>query len=289
MRIDLHSHSSVSDGTDPPREVLRYAVAAGLDVLALTDHDTVAGHAAAASGLPNGLTLVPGMELSCVHAGASVHVLAYLFDPASSELAEQLRRIRDDRFTRAHTMVQRLRAAGVGVTWERVCELAGDIAGEDGPTVVGRPHVARAVVEAGAAADVQDAFDRWIGSGRPAHVARYALEPVRAVSLIAAAGGVSVLAHPARGEGSAAGAVPVELVERMARAGLAGIEVDHPSHTATERRNWRGVAVDLGLVVTGASDDHGALTDHRLGCETTHPEAYASLVDSATGAEPVTV
>ncbi|TDQ54740.1 PHP domain-containing protein [Actinorugispora endophytica] len=284
MRIDLHSHSSVSDGTDRPAAVIEHAVAAGLDVLALTDHDTVAGHAEAAASLPRGFTLVPGMELSCAHEGASVHLLAYLFDPAHPELAAELERVRRDRVVRAEGMVGRLRAEGVAVTWERVRAIAGDV---DGGDVVGRPHIARAIVEAGAAEDVPDAFDRWIGSGGPAYVARYALDPVRAVRLVRTAGGVCVLAHPARGEGALTGAVPDELVERMAAAGLGGIEADHPAHDEAERGRWRGRAADLGLVVTGSSDDHGELTGRRLGCSTTDPEAYARLVAPATGASPI--
>ncbi|MFC7327663.1 PHP domain-containing protein [Marinactinospora rubrisoli] len=284
MRIDLHAHSSVSDGTDAPEAVIDHAVAAGLDVLALTDHDTVAGHTAAAAHLPPGFTLVPGMELSCVHHGASVHLLGYLFDPAAPELAAELRRIREDRVVRARGMVRLLREAGIDVTWDQVREIAGDVGGDD---VVGRPHIARALVAAGAVADVQDAFDRWIGSGRPAYVARYALDPVRAVRLIRAAGGVCVLAHPARGEGALTGPVPDDLVRRMAEAGLGGIEADHPTHDDAERAYWRNRAAELGLVVTGSSDDHGELTGHRLGCRTTDPDAYAELIAPATGAAPI--
>ncbi|PSK97360.1 hypothetical protein CLV63_10878 [Murinocardiopsis flavida] len=284
MRIDLHSHSSVSDGTDAPAAVIEYALAAGLDVLALTDHDTMAGIAAAAAAVPRGFTLVPGMELSCASNGGSVHLLGYLFDPESPELAAELRRVRADRVIRAQGMVERLNDAGVGVTWERVTEIAGDIGGGD---VVGRPHIARAIVEAGAAEDVQDAFDRWVGHGGPAYVERYALDPVRAVGLVRAAGGVCALAHPARGEGTDTGAVSPETAEAMAQAGLGGIEADHPAHDDAERVYWRGIAGDLGLVVTGSSDDHGDLSGHRLGCETTAPEAFEALIAPATGTAPV--
>ncbi|MBB6173276.1 hypothetical protein HNR23_003336 [Nocardiopsis mwathae] len=294
MRIDLHSHSSVSDGTEPPEKVVGRAVAAGLDVLALTDHDTVAGLSAAAAHVPPGFTLVPGMELSCAYRGASVHLLAYLFDADHPELTEELRRIRRDRTDRAETMVRLLRAAGVEVTWQRVREIAhglepGTGVGRAAPgdVVVGRPHIARAIVEAGAAEDVQDAFDRWIGSGGPAYAARYALDPVRAVRLVRAAGGVCVLAHPARGEGALTGAVPEEVVAEMARAGLGGIEADHPAHDEAEAEHWRAVAGRLGLVVTGSSDDHGELTGHRLGARTTDPAAYEELVAPATGAAPI--
>ncbi|RNL85427.1 PHP domain-containing protein [Halostreptopolyspora alba] len=293
MPIDLHTHSSVSDGTDPPERVVDNAVTAGIDTLALTDHDTVAGVAAAAARAPAGFVLVPGMELSCEYRGHSVHLLGYLFDADHPALAEEMRRIRADRLIRAKGMVLRLREAGVDITWERVTEIAQGASGsepvpEDSADVVGRPHIARAVVEAGAAQDVQDVFDRWIGAGGPAYVARYAPDPVRAVELVREAGGVCVLAHPARGEGAAQGPVPDPVVERMARAGLGGIEADHPSHDDTERKHWRGRAADLGVVVTGSSDDHGALTGHRLGCRTTAPEALATLLAPATGVAPIT-
>ncbi|MBV2362755.1 PHP domain-containing protein [Streptomonospora nanhaiensis] len=289
MRIDLHAHSSVSDGTEPPAEVVSRAAAAGLDVLALTDHDTVAGTAAAAAAVPPGFTLVPGMELSCLHEGAGVHLLAYLFDPDHPELAAELRRVRDDRTVRARTMVERLRELGLDVTWDRVRAIAGvaDDAGRAAGNVVGRPHIARAIVEAGGASDVPDAFDRWIGTGRPGFVARYAIDALRAVRLVRAAGGVCAVAHPARGE-RGDGAAPTALIEEMAEAGLGGLEADHPSHDAEEAAYWRGVAKRLDLAVTGSSDDHGELTGHRLGCRTTAPEEYARLIEPATGAVPIT-
>lgn len=284
IRIDLHSHSSVSDGTDTPAEVIGHAVAAGLDVLALTDHDTVGGIKEAAEHLPPGFTLVPGMELSCAYGGSSVHLVSYLFDPDEPALQGELRRIRSDRASRAEEMVTKLQEHGVEVTWERVLEIAG--AGRDeyaDANTIGRPHLARAIVDVGAAKDVQDAFDRWIGSGGPAYASRYALDPVRAVELVRAAGGVCSLAHPARAEGSWNEAVPLDLVERMVTAGLGGIEADHPSHNSKQARYWRGVADDLGVVVTGSSDDHGSMTGRRLGCRTTAPEAFEQLIGPATG------
>lgn len=285
MRIDLHSHSSVSDGTDTPAEVIGYALAAGLDILALTDHDTVGGIEEAAEHLPPGFTLVPGMELSCAHEGSSVHLLSYLFDPDEPVLQGELRRIRSDRASRAEEMVTKLQEHGVEVTWERVLEIAG--AGRDeyaDANTIGRPHLARAIVDAGAAKDVQDAFDRWIGSGGLTYASRYALDPVRAVELVRAAGGVCSLAHPGRAEGSWNASVPLELVERMVDAGLGGIEADHPSHNGKQARYWRGVAGDLGVVVTGSSDDHGSMTGRRLGCRTTAPEAFERFIAPATGA-----
>ncbi len=222
MRADLHSHSSVSDGTEPPAVVIRRAAEAGLDVIALTDHDTVAGHREAAGALPAGLTLLPGMELSCRLDGHSVHLLAYLFDPENDALAGEMAEIRESRLFRARAMVDKLAALGVPVTWEQVSEIAGG-------GVVGRPHIARAMIEAGVVASIDEAFTpEWIGPGGRAHVTRYALDPVKAIRLIRAAGGVSVLAHP-RGAGRG-WQIPDGVIADLARAGLTGIEVNHPQH-----------------------------------------------------------
>ncbi|XRQ12012.1 PHP domain-containing protein [Actinomadura welshii] len=277
MRIDLHSHSDASDGTRPPAEVVRRARARGLDVLALTDHDTVAGWAGAAASLPAGLTLVPGIELSCREGGRSLHMLGYLFDPDSPGLAAELVRIRDDRVLRAQAMVERLQALGVDVTWKMVRALA---KGE----AVGRPHIARAMVEAGAIRETGEAFTaRWIAQGGRAYAERYALDPERAIGLVRAAGGVCVLAHPrARRRGYVfADAV----VERLAAAGLAGIEADHPDHGPEDRARLHDLAAGLGLAATGSSDDHGAMTGDRLGAETTAPGAYEALLAGAPGAD----
>jgi len=233
VRIDLHAHSTASDGTDVPSLVVSRAAAAGLDVLALTDHDTVAGHAEAAAALPPGLTLVPGAEISCVWQDSSLHLLGYLFDPASPELARELDLLRTDRDRRAREMVARLNALGVDVTYERVAELA---AGGS----VGRPHVARAMVEAGVVADVPGAFtDEWIGAHGRAYVEKYALDPVRAVRLVDGAGGVAVFAHP--GAAKRGRSFGPEVVEMLAAAGLAGVEVDHPDHDAATRDTFRAV------------------------------------------------
>ena len=279
MRIDFHTHSSVSDGTDPPAAVMRQARAAALDVVALTDHDTVDGHAEALQELPPGLTFVPGMELSCRLDGHSVHMLAYLFDPAHAELAGQRDRIRTDRVRRAKAMVSRLADLGTGVTWEQVTEMAGG-------GVVGRPHIARALAAEGVIDEPSLAFTKeWIGMGGRAYVGRYALEPVRAVGLIRAAGGVAVLAHPRAGRDS--WMIPDDMITRLAGCGLAGVEVWHPDQDSSERARLLRLAGELGLVPSGGSDDHGTLTGHRIGCETIAPESYHRLVAQASGAAPV--
>ena len=278
MLIDLHCHSSVSDGTQPPADVVRRAHAAGVGVLALTDHDTVGGHADAVRALPPGMTLVRGMELSCRLHDHSLHLLAYLFDAGEPELAAERERIREDRAHRARGMVARLTELGAPVTWEQVERITGD-------SVPGRPHIARALVEAGVVARVEEAFTpAWIGAGGRAYVDRYALDPVRAVRLVRAAGGVPVLAHPRAARRGYA--VADDDIAALAGAGLAGIEADHPDHAAPDRDALRVLAAELGMFVTGASDDHGELTGHRLGAETTSEEAYEALRSAATGAAP---
>jgi len=272
MRADLHVHSSASDGTEPPAEVMRRAAQAGLDVVALTDHDTVAGHAEARralAGTLTSLTLLPGMELSCRLGDRSLHLLAYLFDAGRPDLAAELSRIRDDRVLRAQAMVGRLADLGVGISWDQVAAIAG-------PAVVGRPHIARAMAASGAIASPREAFTRdWIADGGRAYVGRYALDPVHAIRLVRAAGGVAVLAHPRAGRDTL---VSDEEIGRLAAAGLAGVEVFHPDHCDAERARLLALAHDLHLVATGGSDDHGSLTGHRIGCETVAADAYDALI-----------
>ncbi len=280
MRADLHSHSTASDGTQPPADVMRRAAAAGLDVIALTDHDTTAGHYDAAAALPPGLTLVPGAELSCRMDGHSVHMLGYLFDPRHDELAGELAEIRESRLYRARAMVDRLAGLGVPVSWDQVSEIAGG-------GVVGRPHIARAMIASGVVQSLDEAFSRdWLGPGGRAYVSRYALDPVKAIRLVAAAGGVTVLAHP-RGD-KRGWQIPDQVIADLARAGLFGIEVDHPQHNEGERRLLRELAADLRLVPTGGSDDHGELTGFRIGSEVAPDGSYDALVGKATGARPLT-
>jgi len=268
MRADLHVHSTASDGTDPPAEVMRRAARAGVDVVALTDHDTVAGHAEARAAA-GPVALLPGMELSCRLDGRSLHMLAYLFDADQPELAAELTRIRDDRVLRARAMVDKLAGLGVNVSWGQVAAIAGQ-------AVVGRPHIARAMADSGAIASPREAFTRdWIADGGRAYVGRYALDPVRAIDLVRAAGGVTVLAHPRAGRDTW---VTNEQITRLAAAGLAGLEVFHPDQSEAERARLIALAHDLALVPTGGSDDHGSLTGYRLGGETTSGEAYQDLL-----------
>ena len=280
MRIDLHTHSTASDGTDSPAELVRNAHAAGIDVVALTDHDTVSGHAEALAALPAGLTLVTGTEFSCRLDGVSLHMLGYLFDPDEPELARERELVRDDRIPRARGMVAKLRELGVPVTWERVAEIAGDGA-------VGRPHIATALVEAGVVPTVSDAFTiEWLANDGRAYVEKHELDPFDALRLIKGAGGVAVFAHPLaakRGQ-----TVPESAIAELAAAGLDGIEADHMDHEPAVRTRLHGLAADLGLLATGSSDYHGSRKTCVLGEHTTDPEVYAEIAARGSGAAPVT-
>ncbi|MFI8999929.1 PHP domain-containing protein [Streptomyces sp. NPDC053541] len=279
MRIDLHTHSTASDGTDTPAELVRKAAAAGLDVVALTDHDTTRGYREAIAALPEGLTLVTGAELSCRYGGVSLHMLAYLFDPEEPALLAERELVRDDRVPRARAMVTKLQELGVPVTWEQVARIAGDGS-------VGRPHVAEALVELGVVPDVSGAFTpEWIADGGRAHVQKHELDPIDAIRLVKAAGGVTVFAHPLavkRGE-----CVPESAIAELAEAGLDGIEVDHMDHDEPTRARLRGLAKELGLLTTGSSDYHGSRKTVGLGEFTTDPEIYGEITRRAAGAFPV--
>ncbi|WP_406298345.1 PHP domain-containing protein [Embleya sp. NBC_00888] len=281
MRIDLHTHSTASDGTDTPAELVVKARAAGLDVVALTDHDTTAGWTAAVEALPDGLTLVRGAEISCVaEGGISLHMLGYLFDPTEPEFARARELVRTDRVRRAEAMVERCRELGAPITWARVREIAGGGA-------VGRPHVATALVEAGVVADVSGAFTaEWLKDGGRAFIEKYEIHAIDAVRLIGGAGGVAVFAHPgAVGRGRT---VSDATIAELADAGLAGVEVDHMDHDDAMRAHLRGLAGELRLITTGSSDYHGTRKSIDLGENTTDPDAYGAITELATGARPIT-
>ncbi|GGO77672.1 PHP domain-containing protein [Nocardioides deserti] len=278
MRIDLHTHSRASDGTQPPGDLVRAAAAAGLDVLAITDHDTADGWAEAeAAAHEVGIELVRGMEVSTRHHGRGVHLLAYLPDPTYPPLVEQLSRVLEGRQARVPDMLERLHALGIEITDADVARAA------DGTAATGRPHVADALVAVGAVGDRTEAFDRYLGAGRPAYVDRYAAPLAETIRLVTEAGGVTVVAHP-WGRSQREWPGEPELAELQA-AGLSGIEVEHEDHTRTSRDKLRAIARNLDLVVTGSSDHHGTgKIDHELGCNTTDPEQYARLVDAAARA-----
>lgn len=278
MRIDLHTHSLASDGTQTPAELVRAAADAGLDVVALTDHDTAAGWAAATAQAEEvGITLVPGMEISTRYGSRGVHLLAYLPDPTHAPLAEELDRILRGRDSRVPAMVDRLRSLGVEITLADVQRASG------AATATGRPHVADALIALGAVADRDEAFRLFLSAGRPAYANRYAAPLGETIDLVAAAGGVTVVAHPwGRHERTTLDeAALAELADR----GLAGLEVDHQDHDVATRDRLRSVARNLDLVVTGSSDHHGAgKVGHDLGCNTTDPDDLARLLELADAA-----
>jgi len=277
--IDLHAHSNASDGTDFPAELVRNAAASGLQVVAITDHDTTSGWAEATAAVPVGLTLIPGAEISCRHDGISLHLLAYLFDPTYAPLVEELSLAYDDRVPRAKGIVANLAEAGHPITWQHVLDQL-----EPGATV-GRPHIADALVATGIVADRNAAFEDLLHNGSPYFVDHYAVDPVQAVRLVRAAGGVPVFAHPAaslRGR-----TVSEDVIVELAEAGLAAIEVDHRDNPPDARERLRALAEELGLLVTGASDYHGSGKPNRLGENSTDPAVLAELVAQGTGAELV--
>ena len=279
MRIDLHAHSDRSDGTDTPAELVRAAHAEGVDVLAITDHDTTAGWEQAAVVAEHvGVTLVRGIEISTRYAGQGVHLLAYLPDPTHPELVDELARVLEGRNDRLPAILGRLRGLGIDIEPEDVRRLAGDAA------AMGRPHVADALVAHGVVVDRDEAFARFLGPGGPAYVDRYAADLVAMIATVADAGGVSVIAHPwaSRHEH---GALDEAGLADLREQGLAGIEVDHEDHDAAVRDELRGIARNLGLVATGSSDYHGlGKPGHGLACNTTAPDQFERLLELAAEA-----
>lgn len=272
MRIDLHTHSSASDGTDTPGDLVRAAAAAGLDVVALTDHDAMSGWDEARQAADEaGITLVPGLEISTRFHHRGVHLLGYLPDPTHPPLVRELDRVLEGRTARTPAIVAALRAHGIGITEEDVRRESG------GSVAAGRPHVADALVRLDVVADRTEAFATLLSPGQPGYVNRYASALEDMISLVAAAGGVTVVAHP-WGRGSRS-VLDAAALARLKDLGLAGIEVDHQDHSPADRAELRSLARDLDLVVTGSSDHHGlGKVDHDLGVNTTHPDQYERLM-----------
>lgn len=275
MRIDLHTHSDRSDGTSAPRQLVAEAVEAGLDVVALTDHDTASGWQEAEEAARElGIAFVAGMEISCTHQEVSVHLLGYLPDPTYQPLRQALDAVLEGRHERTPRVVARLQELGYAVDEALVARQA------RGAEAVGRPHVADALVSIGAFASRDEAFDALLAPGRPAYVNRYAPPLEQMVATVCEAGGVPVVAHP-WGRGPAD--LTADVLAELRGLGLAGIEVDHQDHDAEQRARLRGLARDLGLVVTGSSDYHGTgKIGHDLGCNVTAPEELERLLDLAT-------
>lgn len=276
--IDLHTHSSVSDGTQTPAQLIRAAIAAGLGTVGLTDHDSTAGWQEAfnaASG--TGLTVIPGMELSTRHGWKSVHLLAYLFDPTNAAMIAETARIRQARLHRAESIVQKL-AADYDIEWADV------VAQTTAGATVGRPHIADALVAKGHVATRSDAFASILHPRNGYFEPHYAPEPLAAVKLVRAAGGVPVLAHPGtRGRDDV---IPADKLEALVDAGLFGLEIHHRENTESGRARLFELAERYGLEVTGSSDYHGAGKPNRLAENTTEPQVLERLIATATGTTP---
>jgi 3',5'-nucleoside bisphosphate phosphatase len=281
--IDLHTHSTASDGTDTPAQLVATAAAAGVTVLAITDHDTTAGWDAAIAARPPGMTLIPGTEFSCRFVPEqgrriSLHLLAYLFDPDHPGLRAERARLRETRLHRARQMVDNMTADGVPITWEQVERIAAG-----GP--VGRPHLGRALVAANVVPDVETAFRELLSSRQPYYVPKADTDVFTAIGLVRAAGGLPVFAHPlARRRGPV---VDDDVVAQMTEAGLVGLEVDHPDQDEHDRAHAAGLARDLGLIGTGSSDYHGTNKPTPIAVCTTSPQAYDALVALPSARRPV--
>lgn len=273
MRIDLHTHSNRSDGTDTPAELVASAVAAGLDVVALTDHDATTGWDEAQEAADRlGIHLVRGIEISTKLHGVSVHLLGYEFDPADPALNAELDRVLGGRDDRLPQVLTKLAEHGVHISEADVLAQSGSAAAS------GRPHIADAMVAKGYIAHRDEAFNGWLNTHGKAHITRYAAPLTTAIELVTAAGGRTVLAHPWSRESHLV--LTGDAIAELVAAGLDGLEIDHNDHSDAQRGALRRIAADLDLVVTGSSDYHGTgkSSDFRLGCHTTAPDQLERLL-----------
>jgi 3',5'-nucleoside bisphosphate phosphatase len=285
-RIDLHTHSTASDGTDSPAELVAAAHAADVDVLAITDHDTTGGWAAAAEALPPGMRLVRGAEFSCVsptgrdERPVSVHLLGYLFDPTHEAIVAEQSRLRGERVSRLERITQRMADDGYPVDVESVFKLVPD------GTSAGRPHLARALVAAGVVDSVNEAFAKLLHNSSRYYVAKADTPVERAIAMVRAAGGVAVFAHAlARRRGRV---VEPSVIVDLAAVGLGGVEVDHPDHDPADRELLRNLAKEHDLVATGSSDYHGTNKSTPVAAETTAVTEFEALLARTSGVEVLT-
>ncbi|MEY3103225.1 MAG: PHP domain-containing protein [Candidatus Nanopelagicaceae bacterium] len=275
MLIDLHTHSNASDGTDSPSELIDKAISKGLDVIALTDHDTVGGWDEAISALKSHesnskMDLVLGSEVSCQGAdGTSIHMLGLLFDPNYSPLISEFEKTRENRVTRMSRIISRLNEAGIEITIEEVN------AQKRGDATLGRPHLADALVARGHVASREEAFNIFLHNGSKFYINHYSPSPEVAIRLIKEAGGVAVIAHPLASRSGRK--IDLETLNQLIQAGLDGIEVDHRDHNEMERSELMRLAIEHNLVVTGSSDYHGTGKLNQLAEFTTHPEQWERL------------
>ncbi|MFM1757773.1 MAG: hypothetical protein RL193_350 [Actinomycetota bacterium] len=274
MQIDLHTHSTRSDGTMSPTELVQHAIINGVTVLGLTDHDTISGWEEATAAVRGDFQLVLGAEISCLTEDhRSIHMLGLLFDPSYQPLQDALEMSRDDRVPRMKKMIELMAADGIKITYEEVLQHQ-----PDGATL-GRPHLADALVAKNIVKTRDQAFSQYLANDSKYYVSHIAPTPLDAVKLIRAAGGVAVIAHPYSSMRDTKMTV-ANFVELKA-AGLNGIEVDHRDHGAEERNNLREIARELDLVVTGSSDFHGTGKLNLIGENVTSPEHWQALESQA--------
>lgn len=279
MLIDLHTHSNASDGTDSPVALIDKAIERGINVLALTDHDTVAGWNEAISALsahPRGsqLKLVLGSEISCQDKdGTSIHMLGLLFDESHQPLISELEKTRENRLTRMERIVARLNEAGIDITLEEV------YAQKRGDATLGRPHLADALVARGHVGSRDEAFSTFLHNGSKFYINHYSPSPEEAIKLIKSAGGVAVIAHPLASRSGRT--VNPEIFADLIAAGLDGIEIDHRDHQELERSALLRIALENDLVITGSSDYHGTGKLNQLAEFTTSPEQWERLESKA--------
>lgn len=279
MKIDLHTHSNASDGTDSPSELIANAISNGIGLLALTDHDTVAGWSEAESALYNhpqgsSLKLVLGSEISCQDKdGTSIHMLGLLFDPNYLPLAAELEKTRVNRLTRMERIVARLNEAGIEITMAEVYAQKRDDA------TLGRPHLADALVARGHIANRDEAFTTYLHNGSKFYINHYSPSPIDAIRLIKEAGGVSVIAHPLASRSGRK--VDPAIFEELVEAGLDGVEVHHRDNAESEQGELIRIALEYGLIITGASDYHGTGKMNQLAEFTTSPEEWERLESRA--------
>lgn len=279
--IDLHTHTTFSDGTDTPTELVNKALASGISVLAITDHDSISGWNEATAALRPGLSLVPGAEISCqTMDGVSVHVLGLLFDPNHQELMNTLEKTRDNRIGRMEKIINRINEAGIDISMSDVLEQL-----SEGATL-GRPHLADALVKKGVVASRDEAFTKMLHNNSRYYVSHYSPSPELAIELIKQAGGVAVIAHPMASHRGRV--ISKETFGSIIDAGLDGIEIDHRDHNPDEKKELINLAKSFDLVMTGASDYHGNGKLNILGEYTTNPEQWEKLESKANKRRVIT-
>ena len=282
MVIDLHTHTSYSDGTDTPAQLINKALAAGISIIGLTDHDSISGWQEATDALRTGISLVPGAEVSCqTPDGISVHILGLLFDSNNSELMSTLEKTRENRHGRMEKIIARINEADIDITMDDVLEQL------SAGATLGRPHLADALVKKGIVASRDEAFTQMLHNNSKYYVSHYSPTPETAIKLIKAAGGVSVIAHPMASHRGRT--ISLDTFGSIIQAGLDGIEVDHRDHSPDEKSQLIKLANESNLVMTGASDYHGNGKLNTLGEYTTRPEQWEKLESRSNARRVISV